>query len=106
VFIGVSYAGMGHIHYEWNALEDASNAFEQAITIARPWNNWETLVSAGVGLARARFARQDLPGALAILDEMDARWQEMYHGGPLPIFLGWRALLTRLKKLKGRSLLN
>jgi MalT-like TPR region len=45
-------------------------------------------------MARTRLALQDRSGAIAILDDLDDTWKEMYHTGPQQILQGWRALIS------------
>lgn len=93
-YISLAYAGLGMVAYEWNDLDTASSQFEKSIKIGDPWNNWETLIPASIGLARVYSARKDYARAIAILDAMDQSWQNMYHSGPLAILSCWRVLLA------------
>jgi LuxR family maltose regulon positive regulatory protein len=93
-YVSMAYAGLGEMSYEWNQLDGAREAFERSLSMGRAWNNWESLIPACIGLARTRLAQEDGPGALAVLDEIDAIWQSMYHAGPLQILQSWRVLLS------------
>ncbi len=93
-YISMAYAGLGQVQYEWNQLAEAGEAFEHSLNLGRPWNNWESLVPACVGLARVRLAQQDRTGALSVLKDLDLDWQRLYQSGPLPIFSAWQVILS------------
>ena len=93
-FVSVAHTGLAQLFYEWNRLEDAQQEYEESIAIGVPWNTWESLIPAAVGLARTRLALKDRRGALSALENLDALWQKTYRSGPLPIIQGWRVIIT------------
>lgn len=93
-YVSLAHVGLGQAYYERNDLDRAAAEFEQSISIGSPWNNWESIVPASIGLARLKMARCDRAGALAALKQTDDAWQHMYHSGPLSIVQVWQALLA------------
>lgn len=92
-FVSMAHAGLGLVAYEWNDLPAAVEAFEESIRAGRPWNHWEAIIQASLGLARARFACGDVAGAQAVLDALERDWRQMFHSASDHWLQGWRALL-------------
>ncbi len=71
-FAALAHAGLGLLYYEWNDLAAAEASFQAALDLARPWQNWESLIPATLGLSRVQHARGDLAAALSTLEGLDA----------------------------------
>jgi LuxR family maltose regulon positive regulatory protein len=76
-FAALAYAGLGRLYYEWNDLAAAEASFQAALNLARPWQNWESLIPATLGLSRVQHARGDLAAALSTLEGLDAPGLEL-----------------------------
>ncbi|MFL7871510.1 MAG: LuxR C-terminal-related transcriptional regulator, partial [Anaerolineales bacterium] len=70
-FVAISHAGLGLIHYEWNELTSAKSHFNEGLSHARLWNQWESLVPLALGSAHIKVREGQIAEALKILDE----WQ-------------------------------
>jgi LuxR family transcriptional regulator, maltose regulon positive regulatory protein len=69
-FAALAHAGLGDLSYEWNDLPSAESSYQAALSLARPWQNWESLVPAVIGLSRVHSARGDDAAALRTLDDL------------------------------------
>jgi LuxR family maltose regulon positive regulatory protein len=69
-YAGLHHAGLGNLNYEWGDLGAAEKHFDQALTLARLWNQWESLLPALSGLARIRRKGDDRKLAYSFLDEL------------------------------------
>jgi LuxR family maltose regulon positive regulatory protein len=69
-FVSLSLAGLGVLDYEWNDLAAAENRFNEGLTHARLWNQWESLVPLALGRARLKQHSGDIKSALKILEEL------------------------------------
>lgn len=69
---GNAYAGLGLLFYEWNDLEKAEETLRRAIALGKPWNSWESLVPAYMGLARVHRVSRRWDAAARMLDELEA----------------------------------
>lgn len=69
-YAGLHHAGLGLLNYEWDDLSAAEKHFNQALALARLWNQWETLLPALSGLARIRRRSEDRQAAFSFLDEI------------------------------------
>jgi LuxR family maltose regulon positive regulatory protein len=69
-FLGMVHVGLGDVWYEWNDLLRARAHLEQGIELARPWNNWETLVAGYLDLARIEAAQGMWAAAENILADL------------------------------------
>jgi LuxR family maltose regulon positive regulatory protein len=69
-FAALAHAGLGLLYYEWNDLAAAEASYQAALNLARPWQNWESLIPATLGLSRVLRARGDYAAALSTLDEL------------------------------------
>jgi LuxR family maltose regulon positive regulatory protein len=67
-FVSLAHAGLGALFYEWDDLPAAARHFEAGLSLARLWNQWESLVPIALGQARLKQRQGDTPAALAILD--------------------------------------
>jgi LuxR family transcriptional regulator, maltose regulon positive regulatory protein len=67
---GLPHAGLGMLNYEWGDLKAAEQQFNQALRLARLWNQWETLLPALSGLARIRRRAGEKQAAYSYLDEI------------------------------------
>jgi LuxR family transcriptional regulator, maltose regulon positive regulatory protein len=67
-FAALAHAGLGRLYYEWNDLAAAEASCQAALNLARPWQNWESLIPATLGLSRVQRARGDSTLALNTLD--------------------------------------
>jgi len=95
-YVSLSHAGLGTLHYEWNDLAIAEQAFKEGLTHARLWNQWESLVPLVLGQARLKQRAGETQAALAILDELHSPPLE---GMDLPI----RAYAARLRDCDSAS---
>jgi LuxR family maltose regulon positive regulatory protein len=88
-YIALMYAGLGNLHYEWNDLVVAKQHYDEGLTQARLWNQWESLVPLALGQAHIKQRSGETQAALNILDE--------FHSPPLPgMDLPLRAYAARL----------
>jgi LuxR family maltose regulon positive regulatory protein len=71
-FIALSLAGLGMIHYEWNDLATAGRYFDEGLSQARLWNQWESLIPLALGRARLKQRAGETQAALKILDELQS----------------------------------
>jgi len=71
-FAALAHAGLGGLYYEWNDLSAAEASYQAALSLARPWQNWESLAPATLGLSCVQRARGDSAAALRALDELAA----------------------------------
>ena len=69
-YVSVPQAGLGALYYEWGDLTEAERHYQEALTLARLWNHWESLVPALCGLARIRRRQGDPQAAFALLEEL------------------------------------
>ncbi len=69
-FAALAHAGLGSLYYEWNDLPAAEASYQAALNLARPWQNWESLIPATLGLSLVQHARGDTILALSTLDEL------------------------------------
>ena len=69
-FAALAHAGLGLLYYEWNDLAAAEASYQAALNLARPWQNWESLVPATLGLSLVQRASGDATLALSTLDEL------------------------------------
>ncbi len=69
-FAALAHAGLGSLYYEWNDLPAAEASYQAALNLARPWQNWESLIPAILGLSHVQHARGDALLALSTLDEL------------------------------------
>ncbi len=90
----IAHAGLGLLAYERNDLEEACAQFERCLELGLPWNNWESLIPAYLGLANAHLARGQTAEALALLEKAHREWQHAYGPEGFTIFREWRALLA------------
>ena len=67
-----AYLGLARIAYQWNDLHAAEQHGHACARLTRQLVSVDTFASYGLFLARLRLARDDLPGAVAALDEADA----------------------------------
>ena len=77
-FAALAHAGLGSLYYEWNDLPAAEASYQAALNLARPWQNWESLIPATLGLSLVQHARGDALLALSTLDGLVAlpgAWQ-------------------------------
>ena len=88
---GLAHVGLANVLYEWNDLEGAICHLDQGIGLGRQWANWETLLPGYLGLAHVRAARSDIPGALAVYDELFALSHRLRAPWGLPIAQADRA---------------
>jgi LuxR family maltose regulon positive regulatory protein len=79
-----AHLGLARICYEWNDLEAAEQHGQQSLQVARQMENIDRVVAGDVVLARLKLAREDVPGAAALLAEADwfARQQNLVHRLP------------------------
>lgn len=68
---GNAYAGLGQLFYEWNELEKAEETLRRAIALGKPWNSWESLVPAYMGLARIHRVSRRWDAAARMLGELE-----------------------------------
>ncbi len=71
-YVSLPQAGLGQLHYEWGDLDVAEQHFQDGLSLARLWNQWESLLTILCGLARIRRRRGDLKAAFALLDEFNS----------------------------------
>jgi LuxR family maltose regulon positive regulatory protein len=69
-YVALAHAGLGALSYEWNDLVAAERHFEEALSQARLWNQWESLVPVTLGRARLKQRLGDTSAALALLSEL------------------------------------
>ena len=67
-----AYLGLARIAYQWNDLHAAEQHGHACARLTRQLVSVDTFASYGLFLARLRLARDDLPGAVAALDEAEA----------------------------------
>ncbi len=67
-----SQLGLARISYQWNDLSAAEQHGQQCVRLTRQMEDVETFAGGGVLLARLRLAREDVPGAVALLAEAAA----------------------------------
>ena len=92
-FAALAHVGLGHLAYEWNDLPGAEASYQAALNLARPWQNWESLVPATQGLSRVQRAWGDPAAALRTLDQLTTPWGwQPAPGLALPLEV-YRALL-------------
>jgi LuxR family transcriptional regulator, maltose regulon positive regulatory protein len=100
-FTALAHVGLGHLAYEWNDLPGAEASYQAALNLARPWQNWESLVPATQGLSRVQRAWGDSAAALLTLDQLTTPWGwQPAPGLALPLEV-YRALLLA-QSLTGR----
>jgi LuxR family maltose regulon positive regulatory protein len=92
-FAALAHVGLGRLSHEWNDLPGAEASYQAALNLARPWQNWESLVPAVQGLSRVQRAWGDPEAALRTLDQLATPrgWQPA-PGLALPLEV-YRALL-------------
>ena len=91
--VSIAHAGLGTLLYEWNRLEEARVHFERTLALGKPWNNWESLLPAYIGLARLQVVTGNIEQACTLLDEADFGWRQVYANSPHPGFRAWKALI-------------
>ncbi len=91
--VSVAHAGLGTLLYEWNTLEEARMHFERTLDLGKPWNNWESLLAAYIGLARVHVAIGSPEQAVILLDEADLGWKQVYRQASNLSFMAWKALI-------------
>ncbi|HEY3342828.1 MAG TPA: LuxR C-terminal-related transcriptional regulator, partial [Anaerolineae bacterium] len=67
---GATDVGLGNLSYEWNDLTAAKIHYEAGIERTKDWQSWEALLPAYSGLALLSRVHNDIPTALALLDEL------------------------------------
>ncbi len=67
-YVSLQRAGLGALYYEWGDLAVAEEHFTAGLSLARLWNNWETLPFLVSGLARIRYKGGDIHAAFSLLD--------------------------------------
>ncbi|MBE0697766.1 MAG: tetratricopeptide repeat protein, partial [Anaerolineaceae bacterium] len=90
----LTHSGLGMLALERNDLEEAQTQFERCLELGVPWNAWEALIPAYMGLANLYRVRKEPARALAYLDQANLAWERTHHRGPLLEFEAWRALIT------------
>jgi LuxR family maltose regulon positive regulatory protein len=93
-FQGMVDIGLGEVAYARNALAQARAHFQQGITLAQPWSNWETLVAAHLGLARVAAALGEWGAATQELDRLTARLPALQSPWGLPLIQAHQAQLA------------
>jgi len=89
----VANAGLGTLLYEWNELDEARAQFEQTLALGKPWNNWESLLQAYIGMVRLMVVRGSREQAVSLLDEADRGWRQTFSHEPFPGFQARKALI-------------
>lgn len=89
----IIHSGLGELALERNDLDQAEAQFLHCLELGIPWNAWEALIPAFMGLANLFQARKDPKSALAYLDQADKEWIRTHTQGPLEEFRAWRALV-------------
>jgi LuxR family maltose regulon positive regulatory protein len=69
-YVSLQRAGLGALYYEWGDLAAAEEHFNVGLSLARLWNQWETLPFLITGLARIRYKRGDTGAAFLLLEEL------------------------------------
>lgn len=70
--IGVGYVGLGGILNERLRFEEAEIALQQGLAIGQRWGSPEIQIGAYFSLARLRYTRGDMNGALAMLEKLES----------------------------------
>jgi LuxR family maltose regulon positive regulatory protein len=91
--VSIAHAGLGSLLYEWNDLEKAREHFEHTLILGKPWNNWESLLPAYLGMARITSITGSSDQAAALLDEASRGWRQLYNPAAYPGFEAWKALI-------------
>ncbi len=90
-FQGMVDVALGEVAYARNELPHARTCFQQAIALAQPWSNWETLVAAHLGLARVAAALGDTEAAAHELESLAARLPALQSPWGLPLIQAHQA---------------
>jgi LuxR family transcriptional regulator, maltose regulon positive regulatory protein len=103
-FTALAHAGLGSLYYEWNDLPAAQASYQAALDLARPWQNWESLIPATLGLSMLQSARGEPALALNTLNGLSTLpgGQQPASGLGLPLE-AYRALLQAQILDGGRS---
>jgi LuxR family transcriptional regulator, maltose regulon positive regulatory protein len=89
----ILHSGLGLLALERNELEEAQAQFIHCLELGIPWNAWEALIPAYMGLARLHYVRNEVDVAIAYLDQANLSWERTHNRGPLLEFQAWRALI-------------
>jgi LuxR family transcriptional regulator, maltose regulon positive regulatory protein len=89
-----AYSGLGILDYEWNDLEAAQANFDRCLALAKPFNNWETLLPTYLTMVKIQCLRQRKEEALQLLSEAEQIWQKAHRTEGLSLFQAWRAFIT------------
>jgi len=74
--VGNAYAGLGQLAYEWNELDKAEDYLRRSVELGKPWNSWESLVPAYMGLALIHRVHHRWEAAFAAVDELETVCRE------------------------------
>jgi LuxR family maltose regulon positive regulatory protein len=71
-YLALMHAGLGALYYEWNDLPAAEHHFDEALSLARLWNHWESLIPIALGRAHLKRRAGETLAALDILGEFNS----------------------------------
>jgi LuxR family maltose regulon positive regulatory protein len=66
------HTGLGALYYEWNDLPAAEHHFDEALSLARLWNHWESLIPIALGRAHIKRRAGETRAALELLGEFNS----------------------------------